>query len=431
MPGGSLRTVLIEHRLASEADLDALDAWPAYQGLSLPERLYRSGLVPDPDIVAAFKVLGAVDGTGQVISGLPSPAALGAFSRGLAEKHRALPLAIERRRLIVALLDPSDTSAIEKLTFSCGLVIEPRSCRPRALFEALGRAYDVTIVRPDGGFLAARRRPSTAVDVDADDNAPLPPPSPHLVPLSRFGRADARTSPIGAAVLAAVDGPAAPVEAPPSLLALAAVAKAALERDTQPERDLRPARTERLPDDVVAALQQNPPTDLITARDSLPPQVLRLLVPPLRTCALFLVRKNVAVGWDVASADGAVSTGHIRDVLVPLSAQSVLADACAAGLTSLGNARDPTTMERTLFRFLRVPPPRAFAAVPVVAGRDPIAVLYVDRDGPIDDALLDDVRRAGAALGDALAPLALAGALFPGPALHPVQLARGDGVRRS
>lgn len=418
MPGGSLRTVLIELRLASEADLDALDAWPAYQGISLPERLYRSGLVPDPDIVAAFKALGAVDGTGQVISGLPSPAALGAFSRGLAEKHRALPLAIERRRLIVALLDPSDTSAIEKLTFSCGLVIEPRSCRPRALFEALGRAYDVTIVRPDGGFLAARRRPSvSAVDVDADDNAPLPPPSPHLVPLSRFGRADARTSPIGAAVLAAVDGPAAPVvEQPPSLLALAA----------RVERDLRPARTERLPDDVVAALQQNPPTDLITARDSLPPQVLRLLVPPLRTCALFLVRKNVAVGWDVASADGAVSTGHIRDVLVPLSAHSVLADACAAGLTSLGNARDPTTMERTLFRFLRAPPPRAFAAVPVVAGRDPIAVLYVDRDGPIDDGLLDDVRRAGAALGDALAPLALAGALFPGPALRPVQLARVD-----
>lgn len=417
----TLRDALLQEKLVDAADLAALESWAPYRGLGLAERIYRSGLVPDQKLVLAFAALGATDATSVVLAGMPAPAALGAFTRALAEKHRALPLSIEKRRLVVALLDPSDTNTLEKLTFTCGLVVEPRACRPRALFEALSKAYDIAVVRPDGAFLESRR--AGGASEGADDNAfDLPAPNTDVAArafartLRKGGAADVSSSPIASALSEAVDGIDIDLSdsQPPTT-------KSLLE---QRARDLRPARTPIIDANVLSTVTANPPRDLLAARDSLPPQVLRLLVPPLRTCALFLVKKNVAVGWDVRAADDAVTTDRIRDVLLPLSAASVLSEAVAVRRASLGNPRDPTTMERTLFRFLRTPPPRAFAALPVLAGDDVIAVLYVDRDGPLDDGLIDEVRRAGAALGDALAPLAAAGLLFPARSLPPVQLAR-------
>ena len=415
----TLREALLELKLVDEGDLVAVESWAPYRGLGLAERVYRSGLVPDQKLVQAFAALGATDGTGLVLGALPPPAALGAFTRALAEKHRALPLAIERRRLIVALLDPSDANTLEKLTFTAGLVVEPRACRPRALFEALACAYDVAVVRPDGAFLESRRVAASVVVDEPGFDLPAPNTDAEARSFARTlrktGAADA-TSPLASALREAVDGIDIDLNdsQPPTTRSL-------LE---QRARDLRPARTPLLDPAVLSTVTANPPRDLLAARDSLPPQVLRLLVPPLRTCALFLVKKNVAVGWDVRSVDAVVSTERIRDVLLPLSAPSVLSEAVTVRRASLGNPRDPTTMERTLFRFLRVPPPRAFVALPVLAGDDVIAVLYADRDGAIDDGLVDEVRRAGAALGDALAPLAAAGALFPARSLPPVQLAR-------
>lgn len=448
----TLREALIELKLIDAADLTALLAWAPYKGLGLAERLYRSGLIPDADLVSAFAALGATDGTPLVVGPLPPPAALGAFTRSLADRHRALPLAIEKRRLVVALLDPSDTDTLEKLTFTCGLIIEPRACRPRALFEALNRAYDIQVVRPDGTFLEARRSSARSANggatgvVDTGDHAgvDLPPPSVDALVRSfvrmRHPAADVASSPIASALSEAADGIDIDINdsQPPLQKSLleqrARDVRPALTADVR-ERDLRPARTPLLDPMALSMLRAHPPSDLVAARDSLPPQVLRLLVPPLRTCALFLVRKNVAVGWDVKSIrtigvsesgqtidDDGVSTERIRDVLLPLSAASVLAEAVNVRRAALGNPRDPTTMERTLFRFLRLPPPRAFAALPVLAGDDVIAVLYIDRDGPIDDGLVDEVRRAGAALGDALAPLAAMGDLFPARPMPPVEL---------
>ena len=138
---GSLHDALIGQGVDPD-DLRAVMSWAPYQGLGLAERVYRAGLVSDARLVDAFVSLGATDATNLVLAGTPPPAALGAFNRALAERHRALPLAVERRRLVVALLDPSDTATLERLSFTCGLVIEPRACRARVLFEGLARAYE-------------------------------------------------------------------------------------------------------------------------------------------------------------------------------------------------------------------------------------------------------------------------------------------------
>ncbi len=406
----TLQEALIKLGVAQD-DLDALMTWPAYKGMGLAERVYRSGLVSDHRLVEAFGALGATDGTAQVLAGTPPPAALGAFSRNLAEKHRALPLAIVGRRVIVALLDPSDTAILEKLSFTCGLIVEPRACRARVLFEALHKAYDAAVVRPEHAFLASRK--PTRGPAGEDMGFELPPPSTDAAAraFATKATADERTSPMARVLVeAAAIGAGAGIDI-------------ALDDDDEPASpllprratDLRPASSPRLSEDALRAIAAMRPSDLRGARDSLPPMVLRLLVPPLRTCALFVVKKNIAVGWDVLTAEVAgrpgrgIVTADFRDVLVPLTADSVLSSAFHSARASLGRVRDPTTMERTLFRFMRLPPPRSFAALPVLVGDEVMALLYGDRDdGSVDDGVLDDMRRVGSALGDALAPLSAA-----------------------
>ncbi len=367
-------------------DLDALERWPPYAGLGLAERIYRSGLASDQQLLEALVALGATDATARVLAGLPLPAALGAFSRALATKHRALPLEIDRRRVIVALLDPSDTHALEKLSLTSGVVVEPRACRPRVLFEALARAYEVAAVKPDGVFLLSRRQlveGSTLGDAGDVDAAHARPE----------GVVDQGTGP-------------RPVGATRPVLASSSSSSS-----PRLDVDRRPAQCPSVAPDTRGA-QTTSVVDAVAGRDTLPPMVLSMLVPPLRCGALFLVRPRIAVGWDVMTSSGSLSTVLVRDVLVPLTADSVFAEATSTRRIAVGNARDPTTLERSVFRLLRLAPPRAFVVLPILVGDDVTTLLYGDRDdGEIDDGVLDEMRRVGTGLGDALAPLQAAGLL--------------------
>ncbi len=405
----SLREALVTLGV-DEADLAALMEWPAYAGLGLAERVYRSGLVADAKVVDAFEKLGAKDATSQLLSGTPPPAALGAFSRALAEKHRALPLAIEKRRLIVALLDPADTDTLEKLSFTCGLIIEPRCCRARALFEALHRAYDAAVIKPEPGFLESRRRVKGLASPGGpggdDVGFDLPPPSTDAAAQMLLRHTAPPSSPMAKALQKAAAQEAGfavdvDLDDDPSHNTLLSHA-----------RDLRPAKSPRVSDAALQQMKHLADTDARAARDSLPPMILRLLVPPLRSCALFVVRSNIAVGWDALTDKDTLTTDAIRDVLIPLTAESVLQRAADTKMVAIGNTRDPTIMERTFFRFMKLPPPRSFVALPVIIGSDTACLIYADRDdGVIDDNTLDELRRVGTALGDALAPLAASGLL--------------------
>ena len=154
-----------------------------------------------------------------------------------------------------------------------------------------------------------------------------------------------------------------------------------------------------------------PVSSAVEARDSLPPQVLRFLVPPLRAAVLFLVRDNVAVGWDGRAPNQ--GRERVRDVLLPLTAPSVFERALTWKRVSLGNPSDPTTTERILFRHLSLAAPSSFAVIPIVVGERVTALLYIDRgDGMLDDTQVDMARRAGNALADGLAPFVAAGTLF-------------------
>jgi hypothetical protein len=396
-----LRDALVDLGVSPD-DIDALEKWQPYTGLGLAERVYRSGLVSDHRLVEAFVSLGATDATSKILVGMPSPAALGAFPRALAAKHRALPFELDRRRVVTALLDPSDTVALEKLSLTSGVIVEPRACRPRVLFEALARAYGLTVVRPDGAFLESRRTAAPLVDPDLEAAIAITESLSPTFPKPR-------PEPSSSAKVALAE-PAISFATTATTTTTARASSEASAQASTPHLDLRPAHSPGV--SSTTEVDRAVRAEAVAGRDTLPPMVLSMLVPPLRCCALFLVRARVAVGWDVMTRAGSLSTTLVRDVLVPLTAESVLATAVTARRVAIGNARDPSTTERSLFRLLRLPPPRCFVALPIVVGDDVTTVLYGDRDdGEIDDGLLDEMRRVGSALGDALAPLHAAGLL--------------------
>lgn len=403
----ALRQAVLERGLVTPEELQALDAWAPYQGARLAERLYRSGLLGDGQLLELFLSLGATDGTPELLAGSPPPAALGALSRHLAEKHRAIGLRVERARLVVGMLDPSDTEALERLTFFCGLAVEPRAVRPRVLFKSLADAYGITNVVPDATFLASRRR-ETLAQSDEGDALPAPSPDqPHRV----FGSTkeptgDPRSSELARSV-AAMFG-AVPDTRPGEGSELTQALEAVL-KDTRPASS--PELSEARLDDLERLHLSLPVSSAVEARDSLPPQVLRFLVPPLRSAVLFLVRDNVAVGWDGRTPNQ--GRDRVRDVLLPLTAPSVFERAVTWKRVSLGNPSDPTTTERILFRHLTLVAPSSFAVIPIVVGERVTALLYIDRgEGMLDDTQVDMARRAGNALADGLAPFVAAGTLF-------------------
>jgi hypothetical protein len=70
---------------------------------------------------------------------------------------------------------------------------------------------------------------------------------------------------------------------------------------------------------------------------------------------------------------------------------------------------------------LRASPPSSFAAIPIVVGQRPVALLYVDREvGMLDDRQVHAARQVGQTLADGLAPFVASGTLFGAP--HAAQL---------
>lgn len=388
---------LLKEGVLDERGIADLLAWPDFEGAGLAERVWRAGLLSERALLALFEEEGAVDGTPLLEDTPPAPSALGALTRDLAARARAVPLQVSRGRVVVGMLDPADAVALEEIAFFTGLSVEPRAVRASVLFRALHEAYGVPLVyaEPDLKVRFLRSDPSRSQDgipiQDADDVLP-PPPG---VPLPAVNVRPPR-------------GPRVPVQNPDGSPLLSGIAEAAKRGFIEGPPSTSPA----IP--LVDEPSPSEPPDPVTTRvgrDSLPPQVLPLLVPPFRSAVLFLVRGDVAVGWDGRTEQ--LGTEDIRGVLLPLTAESAFQRARDWRMVAAGTARRPTTVERMLFRFLKQPPPETFVVVPILVGDETVSLLYADRDrGPLDEDALSRARQVGNTLADGLAPLVARGTLF-------------------
>lgn len=399
-----LRLAILDRGLLTVQQLEEVEHWARVGDVPLLEKLYRSGLVPDGKLLELLLDQGAKDATAELEAGLPPPAALGALDRETASRTRAIPLGVKPPRLVVGMLDPSDSAALERIAFYCGLLVEPRAVKASVLFEALHDAYGIPVVGPDPNAFGGQ-----ASSMYADDEIPdeLPPPSANLPEVNMTGvpppdvraqtpQADPSTSPLAAQLISAAGGTVPDYASTPSGEAPAMGWLSGRGPSTPALEDLP---------------NTSPEADTVHLRDTLPPQVLPLLEEHFRTVIMFLVRESVAVGWD-GRGDG-VDRERIRDVLVPLTAPSAFARAWTFGMVAAGSVDEPTTMERIFFRYLGKDPPRAFVVLPIQVGKAVSALIYCDLEMEVlDEERMAIAHQVGTTLADALAPLVAENRLF-------------------
>jgi hypothetical protein len=93
--------------------------------------------------------------------------------------------------------------------------------------------------------------------------------------------------------------------------------------------------------------------------------------------AFFVVKKDQAIGWRARGLEGTVGDDAVRDIMLPLSADTPLSDVIKSRTTWSGqpggNAEDYLLLNK-----LGGEPPQRMVAIPLVARQKAAAVLYAD-----------------------------------------------------
>ncbi|UFS72313.1 general secretion pathway protein GspE [Geomonas sp. RF6] len=112
-------------------------------GGRLGTNLVEMGLIEERDLVRLLhEKLGVTCVDGSALNSV-SQEVVALVPRELVIKHRVLPVALNNKRLTLAMVDPSDFVAIEEIGFVTGLVIVPCVATELSLSMALERYYGI------------------------------------------------------------------------------------------------------------------------------------------------------------------------------------------------------------------------------------------------------------------------------------------------
>ncbi|MGH2737188.1 MAG: GspE/PulE family protein, partial [Actinomycetota bacterium] len=158
-----LADVLLEEGLITEEQLQRAQSEQERKGRSLGRVLIELGLVKETDLVAALARqvgLEFVDLSDHSID--PSAASL--ISDQVARRYRALPIAFEDSRLVVAMSDPSNVFALDDIRTITGLEVKP----------VVATAADIdSAIRKYGAFEQSAEDMATEASAEHGDAADL------------------------------------------------------------------------------------------------------------------------------------------------------------------------------------------------------------------------------------------------------------------
>ncbi|MDX6611133.1 MAG: hypothetical protein QOD75_319 [Blastocatellia bacterium] len=102
--------------------------------------------------------------------------------------------------------------------------------------------------------------------------------------------------------------------------------------------------------------------------------------------AFFIVRNEQAIGWRARGLEGSVGDEAVREINLPLAAETVLGDV-AHSRTSWSGTPGSKSENHLLLNRLGGDPPERIVAVPLVVREKTVAVLYADSAALDSDAL--------------------------------------------
>lgn len=317
--------LLIREGLITPAELEEALKTQVIFGGRLGTNLIEMGLLEEDDIarVLSRKLTVPFIDPSELME-IPQQV-LELLPRELAERHRAIPLRLEGKRLTLAMTNPADLAAIDDIAFRTGFIIRPVVAPELRLIQALEKHYQVTRdlrFIPVNRDLPERRKRKKA----PAEEKPAPAPEPEVI-----------------LDLEEIAGEAPEAEEP-GHLSLDAVAR-------------------RLGNAV--------------SRDDIADLAIAWTGSRFRQAALFVVRGESASGWR-GMAEGRLLPDFAR-VHIPLAEPSVLKTVAESRSWFLGPL--PRSPFNSLFlRELGGEVPSTALLLPLLMMGRTIAVLYVDGD---------------------------------------------------
>jgi len=156
MPAMLLGEMLMQAGALTRAQLEqVLNAQSIYGG-RLGTNLVEMGLIGEDQLSQVLnEKMGVPCLDASALNNIPAQI-VSLVPLEMAQRYRVLPVALEGKRLILAMLDPSDFKAIEEIGFVTGLVIMPRVCSELRLNISLERYYgikrEIRYIPVSGGF---------------------------------------------------------------------------------------------------------------------------------------------------------------------------------------------------------------------------------------------------------------------------------------
>lgn len=376
----------------------------AFFGGRLGSSLIKLGYI-DEDVLGAFlsDVCGAPYAPPSLLEGIPQDV-IALVPERLAAQYRAVPIAVDGRRLRLAMRDPKDLIALDEIAFLTGLSIEPYVATEFRIQRALQRYYEV----PSGVR-------STIPVTGSAPAAPRPAPAPQA-------RSAAKSAGSGREM--GFDG--YPLDADPDLIDSPFVGQGARSgaggaRAAQPlptSLEEWRAAQEEIPDDFPdparprdgAAVPRARPAAAAPAAGPAPAQAAAAMAPGdgvptieeiglrlraadsrdevfhalldftaarCRRTALFIVQADRVLGW--SGRGPGIDAARVRQVIVPLEAPSLFSFVRRGGDYYHGPVADLPANGRFYSDLGCAAPARVFLA-PVLIKSRPTVVVYADNE---------------------------------------------------
>lgn len=368
--------LLLQQGVITQTELEEALKYQVIFGGKLGTNLIEMGVLEEEDITRAlsrkFKVP-AVD-LDQIMH--VAPEAIAAIPAELAGKYRVLPLLLEGRRLTLAMADPADLKAVDEIAFRTGLIVRPQVAAEVRLVLALEKYYGI---ERDRRYIHAakkvevkkKKHPPAITQTPETTPPALPPEETWDISLPKPASLEG-----GEAVLAGL---------PPALQAAGEEELLELE-----EADVHEEAPEEGSTGIIDPLGEESAAEMLVEaqdRDEILAAVLGSLARDFSRCAIFLVRGELAMGWQCALGRQAAPGFDLLQI--PLDEPSVLKTVAEGKSYYLGPIpRSP--FNSMMLQEMGGTVPTAALLVPLLMMGRVVGILYADGKGiNLGDRLFD------------------------------------------
>ena len=391
-----LGELLIKEGVISHKQLEEALKCQVIFGGRLGTNLVEMGMIDEENLVRYLsKQLEVPYASPDQLMSVP-PEVIKLISREMAEEYKMIPLQLDKKRLTIAIWDPSDLSAIDAVSFITGYIIKPLVCSELRLLTALEKYYGVKralrYIQLQGGTGIRSREAGTAGTnatgeatprTEKNEPSPFESLSGELFQHTASAWGDlAEIQPVET-----VQAPPPKAAIPEALQSIPPVEEPDVVElvETQPEIKSVPplvTKPEPAPAASMAAAAEAPTLETLLAklaeakdRDTVADALVGYLGQHFQRVALFMIKGRIAAGWKGASH--ARTIAGLEHFQIPLDDASLLKVVTDTKNFYLGPILD-TPGNAAIIAGLGGEQPDGVLLIPLMMMERVVTVLYVD-----------------------------------------------------